>query len=449
MSVDLSPLDGTGTHLPVVVANMNAVAGKRMAESVARRGGVAIIPQDMAKEKMRKIIAYQKSRHHVFETPVIIDKDVHIQHALGLLHKRPHRAAVVIDDAHKPIGIFSDTDAHDQDKYQRVEQVMSEDVVVLQDGLSVKEMFQKLDESRLEFAPVTNTDGQLVGAVTKKGLVRSDLFPPSINNNDELMIGVAVGINGDVAAKVDELVQLGVDVIVLDTAHGHQQKMIDAVKTARKTAPKALLVAGNVVTAKATKDLIEAGADIVKVGVGPGAMCTTRMMTGVGRPQFSAVKECADQARKLGKSVWADGGVKHPRDVALALAAGAANVMFASWLAGTYESAADMMVDSEGRMYKESYGMASRKAVTLRNKQRDAFETSKKEYFEEGISSSKLYVNPKTPSVEDIMDQIAAGVRSSCTYAGATNLEEFYTNAIVGVQSAAGYNEGTAHTESW
>ena len=155
------------------------------------------------------------------------------------------------------------------------------------------------------------------------------------------------------------------DVLVVDTAHGHQEKAIEAVRAVRSVAGSTPVVAGNVVTAQGTRDLIEAGADVVKVGVGPGAMCTTRMMTGVGRPQFSAVEECADAARALGKHVWADGGVRHPRDVALALAAGAANVMVGSWFAGTYESAGDVH-DDAGRLYKESFGMASARAVKAR-----------------------------------------------------------------------------------
>src|SRR5206468_13081588 len=165
--------------------------------------------------------------------------------------------------------------------------------------------------------------------------------------------------------RAEELLDTGVDLLVLDTAHGHQQRMLEALQAVRALAPAVPLVAGNVVSAEGTHDLIAAGADIVKVGVGPGAMCTTRMMTGVGRPQCSAVLECTAEARRLGASVWADGGVRHPRDVALALAAGASNVMIGSWFAGTYESPGDTFRSPEGRLYKESFGMASARAVRL------------------------------------------------------------------------------------
>jgi IMP dehydrogenase len=222
-----------------------------------------------------------------------------------------------------------------------------------------------------------------------------------------------------------------------------------AIEAVRHVAPTALIVAGNVVTAQGTLDLINAGADVVKVGVGPGAMCTTRMMTGVGRPQFSAVYECAAAARGVGKHVWADGGVRHPRDVALALAAGAANVMFGSWLAGTYESAADTLRAADGRLYKESFGMASNRAVKNRTRSETAFDRARKELFEEGISSSRMYLDPERPGVEDIIDDVVAGVRSACTYAGAANIKEFHERAVVGVQSAAGYTEGMPQGTSW
>jgi IMP dehydrogenase len=242
---------------------------------------------------------------------------------------------------------------------------------------------------------------------------------------------------------------MGVDVLVIDTAHGHQSRMISTIESVRKAVPGATLVAGNVVTPQATRDLISAGVDIVKVGVGPGAMCTTRMMTGVGRPQFSAVLECAQAARELGKHIWADGGVRYPRDVALALAGGAASVMFGSWLAGTYESAADTLRDTEGRLYKESFGMASNRAVRNRTSTETALDRARKELFEEGISTSRMYLDSDRPGVEDIVDQIVAGVRSACTYAGASNINEFHERAVVGIQSAAGYDEGRPQGTTW
>jgi IMP dehydrogenase len=235
----------------------------------------------------------------------------------------------------------------------------------------------------------------------------------------------------------------------VDTAHGHQEKMIVALCAVRALSPSVPVVAGNVVTAEGVADLIEAGADIVKVGVGPGAMCTTRMMTGVGRPQFSAVLECAEAASALGAHVWADGGVRHPRDVALALAAGASSVMIGSWFAGTYESPGDAFRDPGGKLYKESFGMASARAVRVRTASDSAYERARKELFEEGISSARMYLDAARPGVEDLLDLIVAGVRSSCTYAGARDLPSFAERAVVGVQSTSGYTEGMAVPTSW
>ena len=279
--------------------------------------------------------------------------------------------------------------------------------------------------------------------------MRSTIYRPALDAQGRLMIAVAVGINGDPATRAKALLEMGVDVLVIDTAHGHQTRTLRAIEEVRTVAPNTPIVAGNVVTVAGTRQLIDAGADILKVGVGPGAMCTTRMMTGVGRPQFSAVLECAEEASRMGKHIWADGGVRYPRDVALALAAGAASVMFGSWLAGTYESAADTLRDPEGRLYKESFGMASNRAVKNRTRSETAFERARKELFEEGISTSRMYLDPHRPGVEDILDQIVAGVRSSCTYAGASNIAEFHERAVVGVQSAAGYDEGRPQGTNW
>jgi IMP dehydrogenase len=305
-----------------------------------------------------------------------------------------------------------------------------------------------LTDERVQAAPVVEGD-RLVGVITRKGALRSALYRPAVNRRGELLTAAAVGINGDVAGKAEALLQHGVDVLVVDTAHGHQEKAIEAVRAVRTVAGSSPVVAGNVVTAEGTRDLVEAGADVVKVGVGPGAMCTTRMMTGVGRPQFSAVEECAAAARELGKHVWADGGVRHPRDVALALAAGAANVMVGSWFAGTYESAGDLNEDGGGRQYKESFGMASARAVRARTSTQSNFDRARAGLFEEGISASRMYLDPARPGVEDLIDGIVAGVRSACTYAGARTVDELHERAVLGVQSAAGYEEGRPLPTSW
>jgi IMP dehydrogenase len=279
--------------------------------------------------------------------------------------------------------------------------------------------------------------------------LRSTIYSPALDGQGRLRVGAAVGINGDVAAKTRGLVEAGVDILVVDTAHGHQERMVEALRQVRSVDPGIPVVAGNVVTSDGVRELIAAGADVVKVGVGPGAMCTTRMMTAVGRPQLSAVLDCARAARELGRHVWADGGIRHPRDVALALAAGAARVMIGSWLAGTYESPGDLHRDEHGRAYKESFGMASARAVAARTRDDDPFDRARKSLFEEGISRSRMYLDPRRPGVEDVLDQISFGVRSACTYAGAATLAEFTDSAVLGVQSRSGFDEGQALPSGW
>ena len=446
--VDLSTPDGLGTTIPVIVANMTAVAGRRMAETVARRGGLTVLPQDIPLDVIEMVVEHVKTRHPVFETPITLSPHHTVGDALGLIHKRAHGAVVVVDDD-RPVGIFTEHDAIGFDRFTQLQHVARHDIITVEADATPTDIYERLSGERLSVAPVVDHNGRLLGCVTRKGALRSTIYRPALDAEGRLRIACAVGINGEPGVKAKALVAMGVDVLVIDTAHGHQTRALRAIEEVRAVAPDTPIVAGNVVTAEGTRQLIEAGADVVKVGVGPGAMCTTRMMTGVGRPQFSAVVECAAEARRVGKHIWADGGVRYPRDVALALAGGAASVMFGSWLAGTYESAADTLRDPDGRLYKESFGMASNRAVKNRSRSESPFERARKELFEEGISTSRMYLDPERPGVEDIIDQIVAGVRSSCTYAGAGTIEQFHERAVVGVQSSAGFSEGQPLGTSW
>ena len=448
MDVDLSTHDGTGTTIPIIVANMTAISGRRMAETIARRGGMAVIPQDIPIQVVSDVIKWVKSRHIFFDTPVTLSPSETVADAIDLINKRAHGALIVVKDG-KPVGIVTEADCERVDRFTQLQLIMSKDLITVPDSIEPREAFDFLNSERRRLAPVVDKNGNLVGILTRTAALRATLYQPAIDANNSLRIACAVGINGDVAAKAKSLIEAGADVLVVDTAHGHQIKMIEALKLIRALKPNIPIVAGNVVTAEGTKALIEAGADIVKVGVGPGAMCTTRMQTGVGRPQFSAVLECAAEAMKHGKHVWADGGVRHPRDVALALAAGASQVMIGSWFAGTFESPSDLNKDATGRLYKESFGMASARAVAARTSNDGAFDRARKALFEEGISSSRMYIDPARPGVEDLLDEIIAGVRSSFTYAGATSIKDFSDRAVVGIQSASGYAEGRPLHTSW
>jgi len=448
LDVSLATRDGSGTTIPVVVANMTAVSGRRMAETVARRGGIAVLPQDIPVDVVADVVSWVKGRDLVHDTPITLGPGDTTGQALSLLPKRAHGAVVVIEDG-RPVGVATETDCSGVDRFTQLRQIMSTELLTLPAGIDPQRAFTLLHDGRHRLAPVVDDSGRCVGILTRTGALRATLYQPATDARGRLRVGAALGINGDVGAKAKLLLDAGVDVLVADTAHGHQEKMIHALHAIREAGPSVPLVAGNVVTARGVADLVEAGADIVKVGVGPGAMCTTRMMTGVGRPQFSAVLECAAQARRLGAHVWADGGVRHPRDVALALAAGASNVMIGSWFAGTYESPGDTFREPDGRLYKESFGMASARAVRLRSAADSSFDRARKELFEEGISTARMYLDPRHPGVEDLIDGITAGLRSACSYMGASDLDELHERAVVGVQSAAGYSEGMPQATSW
>ncbi len=446
--VDLATVDGSGTTIPLVVANMTAVAGRRMAETVARRGGIAVIPQDIPMDVVADVIGWVKQRHLVFDTPIVLAPTQTVGDALALLPKRAHGAGVVVS-AGRPVGIVTEGDLTGVDRFTQLSEVMSRDLLVLDAGIEPHEAFTTLDAAHRKIAPAVDADGRLVGILSRRGALRATLYTPATDPVGRLRVAAAVGVNGDVAGRAKALLDAGVDTLVVDTAHGHQESMMTALAAVRGLDPGVPVVAGNVVSAEGVRDLIAAGADVVKVGVGPGAMCTTRMMTGVGRPQFSAVLECAAEARRHGRHVWADGGVRHPRDVAMALAAGASNVMIGSWFAGTYESPGDLQQATDGRLYKENFGMASARAVRNRTGEDSPYDRARKALFEEGISTSRMYLDPSRPGVEDLIDTIIAGVRSACTYAGAGTLEEFAERAVVGVQSAAGYAEGQPLHASW
>jgi len=456
LDVDLSPRDGTAATIPLVSANMNSVTGPRLAATLARRGGLGVLPQDMPLQELDAAIRWVKDQPVRWDTPIVFDADATVADAAcvvppidghGIVVARTGGDRLHIDDV---LGVLPAArlgtalpDARLGDLARgRAVSIDADDVT------DARHAFDLLTAADADTVCVLQ-HGFVVGALSRRTALRANLYAPAVDAEGRLIVAAAIGINGDVAAKASALAAAGVDVLVVDTAHGHQDGMLRALAQVAQLGLGIPLVAGNVVTTDGVRDLVDAGASIVKVGVGPGAMCTTRMMTAVGRPQFSAVLETAQAAAELGAHVWADGGVRYPRDVALALAAGAASVMIGSWFAGTVEAPGRLQADADGRLFKESWGMASTKAVHERFGRLDPYELARKELFAEGISSSRIYLDPLRPSVEDLVDMITSGVRSSFTYAGAATVAEFHERATVGLQSAAGYEEGKALPVSW
>lgn len=470
LDVSLAPGDGTPATIPLVAANMNSVTGPRLAAVLARRGGLAVLPQDLSLQQTTRAIAQVKASPVAVDAPIVLAPEATAADALRWIPRAEGQSVVVAESAGDtegavgraiPIssvrGTLSASRLASVPADARLGDLLHAQTVTLDES--------ELGDARAAFDAVDAAlaanpggaadlvcvvrDGALLGTLSRRSALRASIYGPALDHNGRLAVAAAVGINGDVASKARALADAGADVLVVDTAHGHQSGMLRALDAIAGLDLGLPIVAGNIVTAEGVHDLVNAGASILKVGVGPGAMCTTRMMTAVGRPQFSAVLESAQAARELGAHVWADGGVRYPRDVALALAAGAASIMIGSWFAGTAESPGELHADADGRQYKESWGMASTKAVQGRFGGLDAYDLARKELFAEGISSSKIYLDPQRPSVEDLVDMITSGVRSSFTYAGAGTVAEFHVRARVGLQSAAGYEEGKALPVSW
>lgn len=450
LDVSLAPDDGSGASVPLVSANMNSITGPRLAATLARRGGIGVLPQDLHLQDLDEAIRWVKSQSPRFDTPHDFSPDDSVADALAVLPPVAGHGIVLHDSRGTYVGCIAAERLATALGDARLGDLVHGGLASLDadDVDSPRRAFDLMVDAGLDFAPVLE-HGRVIGTLSRRSALRGTLYQPNVDTAGRLRVAAAVGINGDVAAKAQALVAAGVDMLVVDTAHGHQEGMIRAVRIVRELDLGVPIVAGNIVTADGVADLVDAGADVLKVGVGPGAMCTTRMMTAVGRPQFSAVLETAEAAREVGAKVWADGGVRYPRDVALALAAGAASVMIGSWFAGTIEAPGTLKRDASGRLFKESWGMASTKAVRERFDRLSPYELARKELFAEGISSSSIYLDPLRPSLEDLLDMITSGVRSSFTYAGARSIEEFRERALVGVQSAAGYEEGKALPVSW
>ncbi|WP_309128081.1 GuaB1 family IMP dehydrogenase-related protein [Microbacterium sp.] len=457
LQVDLAPGDGTPATLPLVSSNMNSVTGPRLASTLARRGGIGVLPQDMPLQQLDAAIRWVKRQPVRWDTPLVLPPHASAADALRVLPPAEGHGIVVAENT-GPAPLLREDVAGIVPAARLATSLPDAALGDLVRGKAPAIDAEEISEGRAAFDAVDAAGadmvlvldhGHVVGTLTGRSALRSSLYRPACDSGGRLAVAAAVGINGDPAGKAKALAAAGVDVLVLDTAHGHQDGMLRALAAVAALDLDIPLVAGNIVTAEGVADLVAAGASILKVGVGPGAMCTTRMMTAVGRPQFSAVLETAEAARALGAHVWADGGVRYPRDVALALAAGAASVMIGSWFAGTIESPGELQRDADDRVYKESWGMASTKAVQERFGRLDAYERARKELFAEGISSSRIYLDPLRPGVEDLLDMITSGVRSSFTYAGAKTIDEFHDRALVGLQSAAGYEEGKALPVSW
>ena len=436
--VSLSSIDRLpsvkGNH-PLIASNMNALAGKRVAETMWRYGGLTILPQDRSISKIESILTHIDEAHSVYDTGIWADIESEGWQLSSLMEKK-HHGILLIRSQGEYVGYVTREDISKISPHQGVRSILrSKDMIDISDlgyHPTLSDVYTLLGD---EYAlPIKTSDGIYV--VSKDMLALSAITAPSLHRG----ITVAVGINQSMD-RVDALIGMGVNSIVLDTAHGHQAKMIDRIKSIRQDHPNLTIIAGNVCTAQGAEDLVTAGANILKVNVGPGAMCTTRLQTGFGSPTFTAVMECS-QAVQDEAFVWADGGVRYPRDVSIYLAAGASRVVVGTAFVGCYESPPSIETDAQGS-YKRNFGMASHKAVSDRVLD-TALEKAIKSLYQEGISSSKIYLS-EGGSLIHILGRYITGLQSALSYAGAKDIRLFQRRVEVRLQTSGGYHEGTPH----
>ena len=430
-SMDFTPRDGFG-NTPIVVANMNQVTGKRMAEVMARMGGSAAIPQDKNNQEMTEIAQYLHSRT---QYPTAISLTVHstIKEFQELLKKRPTDKAVVVNDDGKFLGIISEDRIKEMQNLDGSIQrsIRKDDVVTAKDGITPIEALRHMQSEHVEYLPILASDDTVVGAYTAKEAAYAHMYTSNEGVNGGLAFLPTLGVfNNDPMERIKHFVALGAKGIVLDTAHFDQcalpyRNLQKAREYIEKEAGRHIpIIAGNVITRDAVRRLLSAGADIVKVGIGPGAMCSTRRETGVGRPQLSAIIECAEEANRHGKHIWADGGISDPRDATVALSY-ASQVMCGTMFAPTFESPAELYKDDNGKVYTINMGMAARQSSELRQAHRNGEHESDMTlvrriigHRSEGVQS-RVYQIEGYASAADIVHRFMDGLTSTMSYSDA------------------------------
>lgn len=429
-------------NLPLMSAGMDTVTESKMAIAMAREGGIGIIHKNMSIEaQASEVDRVKRQENGVIRDPFFLSKDKTIEEALALMAKY-RISGVPVTEAGKLVGIITNRDiVFETDFSKKISEVMtSENLITALEGTTIEEAKNILKVHKIEKLPLVDKDFNLKGLITIKDIEKAVKFPNAAKDESgRLLCGAAVGVTKDLMDRVDALVKAQVDVITIDTAHGHSRGVIEAVKIVKAKYPELQIIAGNVATAAATKELIEAGADCIKVGIGPGSICTTRVVAGVGVPQLTAVMDCVEEAEKYGVSVIADGGLKYSGDLVKALAAGAKVCMMGSMFAGCEEAPGEIEI-YQGRSYKVYRGMGSIGAMANGSKDR-YFQEDNKKLVPEGVEGRLPY---KGYAVDTIY-QLIGGIRSGMGYLGAETLEDLYQNATFVVQTSSGLRESHPH----
>ena len=434
--------DGINLNIPIISAAMDTVTENRLAIAMAREGGMGIIHKNMSiEEQAKEVDRVKRSEHGVITDPFFLEPDHLVKDAIALM-ERYRISGVPITKNGKLVGILTNRDLRFETNFEQpIENVMTkENLVTAPVGTSLKDAQKILGKHRIEKLPIVDKDGYLKGLITIKDIEKSIQYPNSARDkNGRLLVAAAVGTAANTMERVAALVEAKVDVIAIDTAHGHSKMVLDRVSEIKAKYPGVPLIAGNVATAAATRALIEAGADVVKVGIGPGSICTTRVVAGIGVPQLTAVMDCAEEADKLGKRVIADGGIKYSGDIVKALAAGGSAVMIGSMLAGTTESPGEIEL-YQGRSFKVYRGMGSLSAMAAGSKDR-YFQENAKKFVPEGVEGRVPYRG----SVSEIIYQMKGGLRSGMGYCGKANIEDLRKNSEFVRITNAGLLESHPH----
>jgi len=429
-------------NIPLMSAGMDTVTDSRMAISIAREGGIGIIHKNMSiKQQALEVDKVKRSEHGVITDPIFLNPTDSIMQALKLM-ERYRISGVPITVEGKLVGILTNRDLRFEKNFDRlISEVMTKtNLVTAPVGTTLEHAQEVLGQHKIEKLPIVDSDGMLKGLITIKDIEKARQYPNSARDEGgRLVVGAAVGVTADTLLRAEALVKARVDVIVLDTAHGHSRGVLEMVRVLKDRFPETQLIAGNVATAEATRDLIEAGADGIKVGIGPGSICTTRVVAGIGVPQITAVMDCAEEAEKYGIPVIADGGIKFSGDIVKALAAGARIVMIGSLFAGTEESPGDLEI-YQGRSFKVYRGMGSIGAMKEGSRDR-YFQDKDQKLVPEGIEGRVPYKGP----VSETIYQMIGGLRAGMGYCGTANIEALRTQTSFIRITAAGLRESHPH----
>jgi len=435
-------------NIPFVSANMDTVTESSMAMAMARAGGIGIIHRFLSiKEQANEVLKVKRSGSVIIENPYSISSDKSILDALDYAEDKEISGLLVVDSSSKLVGIITERDLLFADPNDHIQDVMTKDVVTAKHGVTLDEAKKILHKHRIEKLPIVDDSGVIKGLITSKDIINNADYPnASKDKKGRPLVGAAVGVKGDFLERSESLLESGVDVLVVDIAHGHSENALNTVRNIKKAFPDCELIAGNIATAQGAEDLIKAGVDAVKVGVGSGSICITRVITGSGVPQLTAVMDCAKIGKDHDIPIISDGGTRTSGDATKALAAGASSVMVGSMLGGTDESPGTVLTKN-GKRFKVYRGMASL-AASLGRKSKEtgsfSFDDDLNDYVAEGVEAMVPYKG----TVTDILKQLTGGVRSGLSYCGAHTIPQMQDNAEFIKMSRAGFAESQPHDVS-